>query len=162
MSQSISQKHTQHVTLHLSLSIVYSLFLQTQTLVFQQWSERRVKAELSSAVLNLCHSNASDSREKLLKHLFYLSPSRIDIIRCADRTLSSWHPAVKKTHTHTRKYLKLNPPNTTALLSHGANLRDLSYPEILTGAPNGEGREDRTYKLSKKNHIHRVVNPTLT
>src|SRR5215470_9005767 len=25
-----------------------------------------------------------------------------------------------------------------------------TYPEILTGAPNGEGREDKTYKLSKK------------
>jgi hypothetical protein len=37
-----------------------------------------------------------------------------------------------------------------------------TYPEILTGEPNGEGREDRTYKLSKKNYIHRVVNSTLT
>ena len=25
-----------------------------------------------------------------------------------------------------------------------------TYPEILTGAPNGEGREDKTYKLGKK------------
>jgi hypothetical protein len=37
-----------------------------------------------------------------------------------------------------------------------------TYPEILTGAPNGEGREDKTYKLSKKNRIHRAVNSTLT
>jgi hypothetical protein len=105
-------------------------------------------------------------REKLLKLFFYLSPSRIDIIGCVDRTLSRWHPAVKKKNMHTRahKCLKLNPPNRTALLSHGPNLRDLSYAEILTGAPNGEGKEDRTYKLSKKkkNRIHRVVKLTLT
>jgi hypothetical protein len=38
-----------------------------------------------------------------------------------------------------------------------------AYSEILTWAPNGEGSEDQiTYKLSKKNHIHRVVNSTLT
>jgi hypothetical protein len=37
-----------------------------------------------------------------------------------------------------------------------------TYPKILTGAPNGEGREDKTYKLNKKNQIHRAVNLTLT
>ena len=48
-------------------------------------------------------------------------------------------------------------------MSHGANSRDLSYPEILTEAPNGEGMEDNSYRLSKKKyHIHRVVNSTLT
>ena len=36
-------------------------------------------------------------------------------------------------------------------------------PENLTGTPNGEGREDKTYILSKKkNRIHRAVNSTLT
>jgi hypothetical protein len=44
----------------------------------------------------------------------------------------------------THKYLKLNPPTRTALMSRGANSRDLSYPETLTGAPNREGREDKT------------------
>jgi hypothetical protein len=63
---------------------------------------------------------------------------------------------------NTQKYLKLNPPNRTSLVWQ-QNSHDLSYPEILTGAPNGEGMEDKTYKLStKKIQIRRVANSTLT
>jgi hypothetical protein len=155
----LRQKHIQHVTLQVPLNIlqIKHKFLQIQTLVFQHWSERQVKAELSSTLLNPCPSNASYSQGETIKGSF-LSLS-----------LSHWYhwlcrpnPA-KLTPRGKKKNLNLNPPNWTALLSHAANSRDLSYPEILTGAPNGEGREDRTYKLSKKkNHIRRVVNPTLT
>ena len=63
---------------------------------------------------------------------------------------------------NTYKHLKLNPPDRTPFVWQ-PNSRDVSYPEILTGAPNGEGREDKTYKLGKKKYlIHRVVNLTLT
>ena len=49
------------------------------------------------------------------------------------------------------------------LLPHGADLRDLRCPRILTGAPNREGREDKTYKPStKKNQIRRVANSALS
>jgi hypothetical protein len=44
--------------------------LQIQTLVFQHRSERRVKTELSSALLNLCPSNASYSQGETFKDSF--------------------------------------------------------------------------------------------
>jgi hypothetical protein len=94
MSQSISQKLIQHVSLHMLVSIVYTLLLHIQTLVFQQWSERRVKAELSFALLNLCPSNASYAQGETLKASFFISlpltlislvvptePCQVDILR---------------------------------------------------------------------------------
>jgi len=42
------------------------------------------------------------------------------------------------------------------LLPRGADLRNLHCPQILTGAPNREGREDKTYKL------RRVANSVLS
>jgi len=112
-----------------------NLFLQTQTPVFQHWSERRNKAELSSAFtdffplpLRVIH------REKILKFLLYLSPSRIDIFGCADRTLSKLTTCgIKK---HTQNYLKLGAPKRIST-TH------TTYPEILTGAPNKESGEDK-------------------
>jgi hypothetical protein len=57
-----------------------------------------MKTELTCALLNLCSSNASYSNGETIKGSFYLSPSRIDILCCADRTLSSSHAAEKKNH----------------------------------------------------------------
>ena len=100
-------------------------------------------------------------REKLLKTLLSLSLplALISLVVPTEPCQVETLRYKKKTHTH--KYLKLNPPDRTTFVWH-PNSRDLSYPEILTGAPNGEGREDKTYKLSKKNQIRRVVNSTLT
>jgi len=100
------QKHPQNTTLQI-ITIhfyIHSLLLYIQTLVFQHWSERQIKAELSSASPNLSPSNASYLQGETIKSSFCLSPSRIDITGCADRTLSSWHPAVQKKHTHTHTY----------------------------------------------------------
>ena len=123
--------------------------LQIQTPVFQYWNERRIKAELSSASLNLCSSNASYLQGETIKGSFYLSLSLsltlvslvVPTEPCQVNTLR-----YKKT---TQKYLKLKPPDRTPFVSQPIT-RDLPYTEILTGAPNGEGREDKTYKLSKK------------
>jgi hypothetical protein len=75
----LSQKHIEHVTLQVSLNTLqikhtilnqFCKFLQIQTLVFQHCSERQVKAELSSALLNLFHSNASYSQGETIKGAF--------------------------------------------------------------------------------------------
>jgi len=48
-------------------------------------------------------------------------------------------------------------------MNYTQNYIHAACSQILTVAPNGEGREDQiTYKLRKKNHIHRDVNSTLT
>ena len=133
-------------------------FLQIQTLVFQHWSERRIKAELSSALPNPCLSNASYSQGETTKDSFLpLSLSHWYHLLCRPNPVKLTPCAIKKT----QKYLKLNSPNWTTF-GWQPHSRDLSYPKILTGAPNREDREDKTYKLNKKNHIHRVVNSTLT
>ena len=35
-------------------------------------------------------------------------------------------------------------------MNYTQNYIHAAYSQILTGAPNGEGREEKTYKLSKK------------
>jgi len=128
------------------------IFFQIQTLVSQHWSERQIWAKLSSALLNLYPSNASYSQGETIKEPFLsLSLSHWYLWLCRPNPVKLTPCGKKNTH----KCLKLNPPNRTALIQ-------ATYPEILTGAPNGEGREDKTYKLSKKNNIRRDVNPTLT
>ena len=125
------------------------------------------QAELSSALLNLCPSNASYSQGETIRDSFLplslshwyhwlCRPNPVKLTPCSINTHTHKH-----THTHTQKYLKLNSPNWTSF-GWEPNSSDVSYPEILTGAPNREGREDKTYKLNKKNYIHRVVNLNLT
>jgi hypothetical protein len=46
-------------------------------------------------------------RKRIQKFFFSLFPSRIGLIRRADRTCQDKHPVIKK---KTQKYLKLNPP----------------------------------------------------
>jgi hypothetical protein len=85
-------------------------------------------------------------REKLLKLLLSLSPSRIDIFVVSTEPCQVNTLRYKK-NTQTQKTLKINPSKCT---THKTYIH-AAYPEILTGAPNGEDREDQiTYKLSKK------------
>ena len=55
---------------------------------FEDCSKRRIK-ENSVFLLNLCPPNISYVQWESVEDLLLLSPSRIDIIGCADRTLSS-------------------------------------------------------------------------
>jgi hypothetical protein len=48
---------------------------------------KTAKAKLGSALLNIFPSNASYSQAENVQDLLQLSPSRIDITSCADRTL---------------------------------------------------------------------------
>ena len=85
-------------------------------------------------------------REKLLKALFLsFSFSHWYHWLCRPNPVKLTPCGKKNAH----KYLKLNPLNRTSFVWQ-PNSSDLSYPEILTGAPNWEDREDKTYKLSKK------------
>jgi hypothetical protein len=74
----------------------------------------------------------------------------VKLSRCNTNT----HQTVHKDHV----LLQLNRPKCTSFFCQRGlnktpklNSRDLSYPEILTGAPNGVGRGDKiTYKLISK------------
>ena len=112
-------------------------FLQVQTLVFRRWSERRIKAELSSALLKPCPSNVNYSKGETIKDSFLpLSLSHWYHWLCRPNPVKLTPCAIKKehththTHTHTQKYLKLNPPNWTSF-GWQPNSCDLSYPKIL-------------------------------
>jgi hypothetical protein len=66
------------------------MFMWIQSLLFQRWSERRTKAKLNFAFLNLCPFSASYSKGQTVK---VLSLSLSHWFHCrADRTLSSCHP----------------------------------------------------------------------
>ena len=90
-------------------------FLQIQTLVFQHRSERRIKAELSSASLNLCQSNASYSQGEIIKDSFLsLSLSHWYHWLCRPNPVKLTPCGIKK---NTQKCLKLTSPNWTNLLT---------------------------------------------
>ena len=150
------QKYIQHVTLQVSLNILQIRTDSNTCLSTLKW--KTDQAELSPAVLHFCPSNASYSQGEAIKYSFIsLFLSHWYHWLCRPNPVKSTPCGVK----NTQKFLQLNRPNWTSF-GWQPNSSDLSYPEILTGALNREGREDKTYKLNLKNHIHRVVNPTLT
>jgi len=62
-----------HNNVH-STSVSTCVLLWTRTRVFRHWSERRVKAELSFALLNPCPSSASYSQGDTVKDLYNSLP----------------------------------------------------------------------------------------
>jgi hypothetical protein len=77
----------------------FCIFFQIQTLIFQHWCERWIKAEISSASLNLCPSNTSYSQGETIKASFLsLSPSHWYHWLCRPNPVKLT-PCGKKKHT---------------------------------------------------------------
>jgi hypothetical protein len=88
----ITKTHMTHHFTNISIQCIQFILVNSDMFLSTlKW--KTVKRKIYFFLLNLYPSNASYSQGETVKDLLYLSPSRIDT-RCADRTLSSWHPAV--------------------------------------------------------------------